>query len=165
VLLAPLAPLLAPGLVAMIAHVDIATLPQPGPALGAMADLIHADPLRLFTGHGIEAAVRAAKGGVLPAAAPHALVAQIWYDLGLVGAAVLAFGLWRGFEAMDDAAPRMQPYLMASVACVLTLAFTSSGWGEEGWLLLLASGAISADCALRGQYRTRAPLANAQAHF
>ena len=165
VLLAPLAPLLAPGIVRMIAHVDIATLPQPGPALGAMADVIHADPLRLLTGHGIEAAVRAAKGGVLPGAAPRGLVAQIWYDLGLVGAAILAFGLWRAFAAIDDAAPRMQPYLMATLACALSLALTSAGWGEESWLLLLATGAISADCALRGQYRTSAPFANAQAHF
>jgi len=165
VLLAPLGPLLAPRLVGWIAHVAIADTPQPGPALGAMDEIIRADPYRLFTGHGIEAAVRAAKNGVFPATTPHSLIAQVWYDLGLVGAAVLAFGLWRAFLATEDSAPRMQPYLMATLACVLTLAFTSSGWGEESWLLLLGTAAIAADSALRGQYRTNAPLANAQAHF
>ncbi len=165
VLLAPLAPLTAPGLVRLIAHADLATLPQPGPALQAMSDIVLQEPYRLLTGHGLEAAVRAAKVGVLPAGAPHGLVFEVWYDLGLVGAAILAFGLWRGFRAIDRAKPRVQPYLMATLTCIVTLAFANSGWGDETWLVLIANAAIAADCAMRGQYGTKAPSAVGLAHF
>ena len=164
-LLAPLAPLTAPSFVRFVAHVDIASLPQPGPALQAMSDVVLQEPYRLLTGHGLEAAVRAAKVGVLPAGAPHGLVFEVWYDLGFIGAAILAFGLWRGFRAIDRAKPRVQPYLMATLACIVTLAFANSGWGDETWLVLIANAAIAADCAMRGQYGTKAPSATGLAHF
>ena len=165
VLLAPLAPLTAPSVVAAVARVDIASLPQPGPAIQAMHGIILQDPYRLLTGHGLEAAVRAAKAGVMVAGAPHGLVFEVWYDLGFVGAAILAFGLWRGFRAIDRAKPRVQPYLMATLACIVTLAFANSGWGDETWLVLIANAAIAADCAMRGQYGTKAPSAVGLAHF
>ncbi len=165
VLAAPFVPLAAPGLVHLVAGADIALLPQPGPALAAVADVEHGEPLRLLTGHGVEAMVRAFKGGVLPPAAPHGLVFQVWYDFGFVGAAILAFGLWRAFLGIDEAAPRIQPYLLAGFACVLTLAFTNSGWGEQSWVILVATAAIAADCALRGVYASRAPAAVGAAHF
>jgi hypothetical protein len=55
--------------------------------------------------------------------------------------------------------------LMATLSCILTLAFANSGWGETSWLFLVANAAIAADCAIRGQYGTRAPSASGLAHF
>ena len=37
--------------------------------------------------------------------------------------------------------------------------------GEDRWLILVASAAIAADCAIRGQYGTKAPSAAGLAHF
>jgi len=164
-LAAPLAPILAPLFVRPIAHVDLASLPPPGPSLAAAADVIWREPLRLVTGHGVEAAVRALKGGVLPPDAPRSLIFEIWYDLGLVGAAVAAFALWRSFEAINEASPRMQPYFTATLVTIVTLAFTSTGWMNVPWMILSALAIIAADRAARGQYRTLRPSASGLAHF
>jgi hypothetical protein len=165
ILICPLVPAIAPTLSHWLFHARLADLHAPYPTLSAAARLILHDEARLLTGHGFDTVVRGVEAGLLPAQSPRVAVFEIWYELGIVGALVAAIGVWLGFRAIGEMAPRLAPYMAATLACDLTLGFLVEDSTQMTWVTLLAISAIGVGVAARSQYRTTRPSAASLAHF
>jgi len=159
VVFSPLAPAVAPMLTRWFLHAELSSLPGPFPPLAGAADILWHEPLRLFTGHGIDTAVRGVEAGLLPAPIPRVALFEIWYELGIIGALLGAALAWLGFRALGATGAKVAPYLVAAFACDLTLAFLSEDFSQMSWVTLLAVSAVSAGAAVRSQYRTKRPSA------
>jgi hypothetical protein len=159
VLLSPLAPAVAPTMARWFFHAKLSSLSGPlAPIAGAAEILLH-EPLRLFTGHGIDTAVRGVQAGLLPAPVPRVALFEIWYELGIIGALLSATLVWLGFRGVGATGSKVARYLVAALACDLTLAFLSEDFSQMSWVTLLAVSALSAGAAARSQYRTKRPPA------
>jgi hypothetical protein len=165
VLAAPLLLALSPMLARLIFHSKLSSLGAPYPTIAAAANLILHDLPRLVTGHGVDTVVRGADAGLLPTMTPRVGLFEIWYELGILGALAAAAGVWFGFRAIGSATPRLAPYLAATFAADLTLAFLSEGFAQMTWITLLAISAIALSAAARSQYRTTRPSAAGLARF
>ena len=159
ILLAPLALAIAPAAARWFYQVKLSLLGEPFPPLAAAAEILLHEPLRLFTGHGFYAAVKGLETGLLPARTPRVGLFELWYELGVIGAALGAAGAWLAFRAAGDLGARIAPYIVAALACDLTLAFLGEDFSQMWWATVLAVSAISAAAAHHSQYRTRRPLA------
>ena len=157
--------LLAEPLARWMMHARLPTLPPPFPSLAFASSVVKHDWVRLLTGHGFETVVRGIRYGLLPPQTPRALLFEIWYELGLVGALIAAAGVWFGVRAIGAAPPRLAPYLAATFACNFTLAVLSEDLTDLTWFTVLAIAIIVADIAARSQYRTTRPSAAYLAHF
>jgi hypothetical protein len=159
IILSPLAPAVAPALSRWVMHARLSTLPGAFAPLASAAVIVLHEPLRLFTGHGIDTAVRGAEAGLIPAASPRVALFEVWYELGSIGAALCAGLAWLGFRALGATGAKVAPYLVAAFACDLTLAFLSQDFSQMSWVTVLAVSAICAGAAARSQYRTKRPAA------
>lgn len=128
-------------------------------ALRIWADLVASDPLRLLTGHGLDLAARGAVLGYLPPEIPRSLAFEIWYDLGLVGAAAAAAVAYGGFAAAGRTAEAVAPFLVAEIVSGLTFALWGLDTTELWWVTTLSVGALAFAVVIRGQYRTERPQA------
>lgn len=165
VLLAPLVVLAAEFAARLMMHAKLATLAPPFPSLAFAYRVVSHNGIRLLTGHGFETVARGIRYGVLPPETPRALLFEIWYELGLVGAIIAAAGVWFGFRAIGAAPARLAPYLAAAFACNLTLAVLSEDLTDYTWFTVLAIAIILADIAARSQYRTIRPSVAYLPHF
>ena len=155
VLAAPLIPLAAQ------------TLPAPLHSIPALEGLFawggveRGEGLRLITGHGFDAAVRALIAGLLPSATPRGLLFEVWYELGVMGALGVAWALWRAFRAGARAPGLLAPFVLAAEACVFTLAVSGIALAQLWWVALIATMAVMFAIVLRGMNRServRAPV-------
>ncbi|SIQ08461.1 hypothetical protein [Bosea sp. TND4EK4] len=152
-LLAPLIPfLLAPLVVAL--PDSASDLAQ---AMWIWADVIRQSPVELITGHGLDTVLRGQMIGVLPPAAPASLLFETWYELGLVGAAAAAAGLYFAIRA----AGHMPGALAAGGVAAFTTAFAlgALGFGPllPWWLMTLTAVILMFKAVSSGQYRTDRP--------
>jgi hypothetical protein len=135
----------------------IAILPTQGAGLGATlqswADIILRDPVRLFTGHGIETSLRNKLSLVLDPAAPKSLLFEIWYELGLFGALALTATLVGAIRAILRLDPVLVPYLLGCFAFAFTLAATGLGTSQTWWLWSLATVVVCYAAVARGEIR------------
>jgi len=159
IMLCPLAPAVAPPLSRLFLHVKLASLSGPFALLAGANDILRHEPLRLFTGHGMETAVRGVEAGLITGPIPRVMLFEIWYELGIVGALLCAALAWLIFRALGATGAKVAPYLVAAFACDLTLAFLSEDLSQMSWVTLLAVSALSAGAAVRSQYRTKRPAA------
>ncbi len=159
VVFSPLAPAVAPALARWFLHAKLSTLSGAFTPLAAAADIVLHQPLRLFTGVGIDTAVRGAEAGLIPAASPRVALFEIWYELGSIGALLSAWLVWLAFRGLGETGAKVAPYLVAAFACDLTLAFLAEDFSQMSWVTLLAVSAICAGGAARSQYRTKRPSA------
>ena len=67
--------------------------------LGVWADVVGRDPIKLFTGHGLDTVLRSRVTGMLPNATPTTLLFETWYELGIVGAATASACLYFAIRA------------------------------------------------------------------
>jgi hypothetical protein len=152
---APLLPLvLAPIATALLGAAD-----PTAAGLQAWRTLVMEEPLRLLTGHGFETALRGRIAGLIPAATPRNLLFEIWYELGLVGAAALAVLLYAGARRAGRDHPPLVPGLMAAFASAFTLACLGVATVQMWWLTTLALTVLVFVAASRGQFRTARPKA------
>ena len=163
--LAPLWLSIAEPLLRLMMNQKLPALPAPFPSIAFAFGLVKQDWLRLILGHGFETVSRGIKIGALPSLTPRALVFQLWYEFGVIGAFVGAGAAAFGFRAIGGAPARLAPYLAAALACNLTLGFLSEDLGDPTWFTVLAIAIISSDIAARSQYRTTRPSAEGLAHF
>ena len=161
ILFSPLAPALAPTAARWFYHAKLATLDEPFPPLAAASEILLHDPLRLFTGHGFDAAIEGLKSGLLPMRTPRVALFEIWYETGLIGAALAAAIVWFSFRAVGAMNPRIAPFLVAALAADLTLAFLAVDFSQMWWTTILAVSAISGAAAHHSLYRTKRPAATA----
>jgi hypothetical protein len=159
VLLCPLIPALAPMVARWFFRAKLSSLSGPFASLEGAAGVLLREPLRLFTGHGVDTAVRGVDAGLIPAPIPRVVLFEIWYDLGVIGALLGAALVWFGFRSLGGTGAKVAPYLVAAFTCDLTLAFLSEDFSQMTWVTLLAVSALSASAAVRSQYRTTRPSA------
>jgi hypothetical protein len=157
IILSPLAPAVSPALARWFFHAKLSSLTGPFTSLAGAADVLLREPFRLFTGHGIDTSIRGVESTAGPI--PRVVLFEIWYELGVIGAILGAALAWLGFRALDGAGAKIAPYLVAALACDLTLGFLSQDFSQMSWVTLLAVSAVSAGAAARSQYRTKRPSA------
>jgi uncharacterized membrane protein SirB2 len=125
----------------------------------AWADVIMASPVKLLTGHGLDSALYGKISGILPLSAPSGFLFEIWHELGMVGAIIIATLL---FGAINAATRMPAPLAAGGVAAYLTafvLAVMDQAAMQGWWLFTLATVGILFTAIARGQYRTDRPKA------
>jgi hypothetical protein len=164
-LFGPLVAVLLAELMRGVMNTGLSGLSPPFSVLArAQAMVIH-EKLQLVTGHGFEALVRAVQTGLFPPPTPRGQLFAVWYELGVVGAALASAMIFAAFRRIGDAPPRLAPYLAAALACNLTLGALSENFGDMLWTVSLGIAIISSDVAARSQYRSTRPSAAGLALF
>jgi hypothetical protein len=118
-------------------------------------DVIAADGARIFTGHGLDTATRGIAYGYLPPRTPHSLLLEIWYELGIVGAAIAALFTYRIFMALGRAPRAIAPYLLAGFTTGLTVTILGLGTAQVWWLTLVGLDVLAFAVTAKGRYGTR----------
>ncbi|PWB82461.1 MAG: hypothetical protein C3F11_11800 [Methylocystaceae bacterium] len=150
VLLAPLAP--------AVAHFALAgRLPAFAQPLAVWGHIIANDGPRLLTGHGFGAAVYGVLGNYLYQDTPRSLVFQVWFDLGILGAAGLAAVAARSFIIVGRTRPVLAPFLLGGLATGFTISILGPAAEQLWWLTLAGLDAIAFALVMKGQFRTRRP--------
>jgi hypothetical protein len=156
-MLSPLALAITPALSRWFFHAKLANVSGSFAPLAGAAEILLHEPLRLFTGHGVDTSIRAIEAAAGPV--PRVVLFEIWYELGVIGAVLGAALAWLGFRSVGGTGVKIAPYLAAALACDLTLAFLAQDFSQMSWVTLLAVSAVSAGAAARSQYRTQRPSA------
>ncbi|MBO1904177.1 peptide ABC transporter permease [Microvirga sp. 3-52] len=117
------------------------------------------EPLRLLTGHGLETALRGRFFGLVPASAPSTLLFEIWYELGLVGAAAGSVLLYQAVIGAKSHRASVAPGIMAAFACAYTLGCLGIGTAQVWWFTALVVLVLIFVAIERGQFRTKRPKA------
>jgi hypothetical protein len=117
------------------------------------------EPVRLITGHGFETALRARFVGLLSPNAPNTLLFEIWYELGIVGAAAAAVALYLSARDAARDHPPLVPGVMAAFATAFAFACLGIGTAQVWWLTTLIAVIVIFVAAERGQFRTARPKA------
>lgn len=134
-------------------------------ALAPMADwlaIIRADRLRLLTGHGLESAARSIAAGYLPAGTPRTALFDIWYELGVVGAAAGAALIHGAYRVAGRVHALAAPALIGGVTTGLFVAAAGLGSAQIAWLTVVAVAGVAFTAMVNGLYRTKRPSAPAQ---
>jgi hypothetical protein len=124
------------------------------------ADIIRGEGLRLITGHGLDTATRGVVAGFLPAATPHGILFQVWYELGIVGACTSAALVARAFIAAGRTPGTIAPFLLAGLVCGLIIAIAGLSTAQLWWVTQVSVVAIAFAAVAKGQYRTMRPAAH-----
>jgi hypothetical protein len=117
------------------------------------------DPPRLLTGHGLETSLRGRIFGLVPPGSPTTFLFEIWYELGLVGAAAGSFLLYRAAMQAGGHRPILGPGIMAAFATAYALGCLGIGTAQVWWLTTLGVVALVFVAIERGQFRTKRPKA------
>ena len=132
-------------------------------ALHIWAEIVRSEGLKLITGHGFDTAARALNAGLLPAGAPRGILFEIWYELGLVGAAATAGLMWVAFTAAASMSRATGAFMMAGIATVLTISIAGVSVSQLWWTTQLACVALAWAAAVRTRTQAetrRTPMAN-----
>ena len=151
--LAPLLPLLARPLLSG----STGSGASPLLSLRVWRDVTVAEPLRVITGHGFETALRSRLTGLLSPEAPTTLLFEVWYELGLVGAAAGAVALFAGVRGTGREHAVLVPGAMAAFASAFTFACLGIGTAQMWWFTALSALVLVFVVCERGQFRTRRP--------
>lgn len=128
-------------------------------SLGIWADIVISEPVRLITGHGLDTVLRGRLTGILPTDVPATLLFELWYELGLVGAAGAAVCLFFAIRAAGEMVGALAAGVVAAYVTGFALAVLGFATFQTWWLMTLASVALLFTAVARGQYRTDRPLA------
>lgn len=138
-------------------------LDQQRPAgLAAVAlwwDVIAADPLRILTGRGFDAANAARNAGLIAPEIRVGILSDIWYDLGLLGALGLAGIVYFGFRAAGRFGYELAPSALAALSAAWVFAVLERGATQTWWLNGMSVVAVVLMSVERGRYRTVRPRA------
>jgi hypothetical protein len=148
-LIAPVLPFILYPLGKMIAGANAPNVVS----LSIWRDIISGDPIRLITGHGLEAAVRSRFTGVLPFQTPSGFLFETWYDFGIVGVIAVACLLWLSIERILNHASAFQAAKLAAFFTVFILALFGVGGTQIWWLISVAVMVLAFTAVERGQPR------------
>ena len=113
---------------------------------------------RLITGHGLDEARLGVTTGFLPPHTPRTMLFEVWYDLGLLGAAALAALVSIGLRLAGEAAPHVAPPLLGGLVATLTIAVAGVATVELWFVTLVCLQAIAFGLLARASRNSR-PLA------
>jgi len=128
-------------------------------SMAAWADIVRGEPWRLVAGYGLDTLPRGIIAGVLPVEAPRTILFEIWFEHGALGAVTGAAVILTAFLACGRAPPLVAPFMLAGVACVLTIAIWGMATLQLWWLTMVAVMAIGFACTVKGQPRSERPMA------
>jgi hypothetical protein len=149
--------LLAP-LAAILVHLIFgAQAPPLAKPLAVWGVILANDGARVLTGHGFGAAIYGILGHYLYQATPRSLVFEVWFDLGLLGAAALAAVAARAFIIVGRVRAALAPFLLAGLATGVAISVTGPAAEQLWWLTLAGMDAIAFALVMRGQFRKRRP--------
>ncbi|WP_112662457.1 peptide ABC transporter permease [Microvirga flavescens] len=152
------------GLVLLAPAIPFLLKPFAGPldhesSLAIWRSVIIDEPLRLVTGHGLETALRGRFAGLLAPSAPSTFLFEVWYELGLVGAAASAIVLYTSATGAVGERPLLVPGIMATFASAFALGCLGIGTAQAWWFTALVVTMLMFVAIERGQFRTRRPKA------
>jgi hypothetical protein len=130
-------------------------LPDVAAPLKIWGDILAVDGARIFTGHGLDTATRGIAYGFLPTRTPHSLLFEIWYELGIVGAALAALFTYRIFKALGRAPRLVAPYLLAGFTTGLVVTILGLGTAQVWWLTLVGLDVLAFSITANGHYGKR----------
>jgi hypothetical protein len=154
-LLAPLVPFILKPLTAGLLGSQAALTAE----LDIWRSIVVSEPLRLVTGHGLETALRGRFVGLLPANAPSTILFEVWYELGLVGAAAGAVVLFAAVMGGVGERPPLIPGIMATFATAYAFGCLGIGTAQVWWFTALVIVVLIFVAIERGQFRTKRPKA------
>ncbi|MDP2354578.1 MAG: hypothetical protein Q8M31_00760 [Beijerinckiaceae bacterium] len=125
----------------------------------AWAGMIAEHGVRTLTGYGFDSAVRGLQTGFIPFGVPRGAIFQMWFDLGVFGALLMAFLLARVIVAAGAAMPPASGFLLATVVSTVAIGAFSAVGLQLWWLTIVGLAAIASALLLKGQYRTDRPAA------
>ena len=112
---------------------------------------------RSLLGHGFGSAIYGLFGGYIDPKSPRSLAFQIWFDLGLVGAAAFAAAAYKAFSLVGLVRPSLAPFLLAGLAAGLVVCLLGPA-GEQLWAFTLAGlDVVAFVMVMRGQFRKKRP--------
>ncbi|TVR10205.1 MAG: peptide ABC transporter permease [Salinarimonadaceae bacterium] len=132
----------------------------PGSLLESLAiwrATILADPWAALTGHGIEAVLRSRLAGALSWNAPSSILFEIWYELGVIGAAAAATALAGAVRASARRHAALVPGEMAGFTSAFVMAALGVATTQMWWVTTLVVVALIFIAGARGQFRTKRP--------
>ena len=121
-------------------------------SLDVWRGIVLGDGWRLLTGHGVDTVTRGLARGLLPADVPGGILFEVWFELGLVGAAALAALAALAFASAGRLGPRLAPFLLAGLACGMAMAMVNLATAQLWWINMLGIAGIGFTHVLRGQY-------------
>ena len=124
--------------------------------------VVRGEGLRLVTGHGFDAAIRALVAGILPALTPRGLLFDVWYELGVTGAVAMAVMLWFAFQSAARLGKLIAPCMIAALASASAIALSGLAGAQLWWMTLLGVVALAFAIVVRGQSRTERVHAQGQ---
>lgn len=136
-----------------------------GPTQGYFAnwaEIVRLDWSKLLTGHGFDTTARALQAGRLGTEPPRGLLFEVWYELGLVGAAAIAALAFMAFAIAGRSARVTAPFLTAMLLEITVLSVADQPLSELWWLTTVNVAAVSFVIAMRAHAhsdRVRATVA------
>ena len=158
--LAPLAAsaiLLAPLLALVVRLVFQGCAPDLLRGLDVWGHIFLTGGARSLLGHGFGSAIYGLFGGYIDPKSPRSLAFQIWFDLGLVGAAAFAAAAYKAVSLVGLVRPSLAPFLLAGLAAGLVVCLLGPA-GEQLWAFTLAGlDVVAFVMVMRGQFRKKRP--------
>ncbi len=158
--LAPLAAaaiLLAPLLALGVRFVFQGHAPDLLRGLDVWGNIFMTGGARSLLGHGFGSAIYGLFGGYIDPKSPRSLAFQIWFDLGLVGAAAFAAAAYKAISIVGIVRPSLAPFLLAGLAAGLVVCLLGPA-GEQLWAFTLAGlDVVAFVMVMRGQFRKKRP--------
>jgi hypothetical protein len=149
--------LLAPVAAALVHFLWGGQTPELFKPLDVWGLVIANDGVRVLTGHGFGAAIYGILGHYHYQATPRSLVFEVWYDLGILGAAALAAVAARAFIIVGRSRAALSPFLLAGLATGVAISVLGPAAEQLWWLTLAGLDAIAFALVMRGQFRKRRP--------
>jgi len=157
-----LAVLLAPALALLGRLASEALKLSPGhvlSAIGVWLGPIGDKPVKLITGHGFDTLYRARAVHLVDARAPAGLLSEVWYDLGLPGAVILAAVLFFGLRALARLAPHVCASALAVSSAIFVFMVIDPTATQAWWLSVCVVVSVMMVAVNNGQHRTARPAA------
>jgi hypothetical protein len=129
-------------------------------AVGVWRGAIEAEPLRLLTGHGLGTVLRTQLAGLLSSHAPHSALFEVWYELGLVGAAATAGLVAFAVRGAARYGPALASGLVGAVVNLFVFACFGLVVSQPWWLSLVGAMSIAFCAVIHGRFGTRRPKAS-----
>jgi hypothetical protein len=155
ILLAPLLPFLLTPLARLLLGAEAPGLQS----LDIWRDSVIGEPARLFTGHGLDTALRSQLAGLLALGAPQSVLFEVWYELGLLGALPLAFLTMTALRSAADQGDAIGPCLIGAIVNLFAFACLGLVGSQTWWLTLIAVLSIAFTGVVHGRFGTRRPKA------
>ncbi len=130
-----------------------------GRTMQVWSDVILADPSRLLTGHGLETALRNRISQALDTSAPSSLLFELWYELGILGAAAFTIGMAFAVLRIARLGRVMGAFALGCTGFAVALAIMGLGTSQTWWVTAIATTCIAFVAVANGEYRTQRPSA------